>query len=118
MNFTLNGKPVTYTDYDQCYLQQWYPNQSLVEVILLLIAVISVPVMLLVKPFYIRWRHGRGLPIDLGHGPDDHGEFNFGDIMVHQAIHTIEFVLGCVSHTASYLRLWALSLAHARMFPH
>ncbi|KAF1765396.1 hypothetical protein GCK72_005348 [Caenorhabditis remanei] len=115
MNFTLNGKPVTYTDYDQCYLQQWYPNQSLVEVILLLIAVISVPVMLLVKPFYIRWRHGRGLPIDLGHGPDDHGEFNFGDIMVHQAIHTIEFVLGCVSHTASYLRLWALSLAHAQL---
>ncbi|XP_041073454.1 V-type proton ATPase 116 kDa subunit a1 isoform X3 [Carcharodon carcharias] len=127
----------TYNDKNMRYL---YKGQQGLQSFLVIVALLCVPCMLVVKPLVLRHQHLRRKHlgthnfggIRVGNGPteedaeiiqhdqldthsDDGEEFNFGDIAVHQAIHTIEYCLGCVSNTASYLRLWALSLAHAQL---
>eukprot|EP00871_Galdieria_phlegrea_P002618 jgi/Galph1/3357/GphlegSOOS_G2057.1 len=120
---------------------QLIPFQGFIQPFLLFIAIISVPWMLFPKPLILLRRHRKQWRQDIGteeervalldkseptnksnhlgtdsaHDSRDEEPFDFGEVMIHQLIHTIEFVLGAVSNTASYLRLWALSLAHSEL---
>lgn len=111
--------------------QQLYRGQATLQVILVLVAVVQVPILLFLKPFYLRWEHNRArakgyrgigetsrvsaldndddddsntldgraslasdgegvaMITELGGGDDEHEEFEFSEVMIHQVIHTI-----------------------------
>ncbi|NXJ71673.1 VPP3 ATPase, partial [Rostratula benghalensis] len=122
-----------------------YQGQVAVQTVLVVLALASVPVLLLGTPLYLCCRRrplrtGHHEPVateerepllegqeagnsvnatkedvESGGQSPDAEHLDLAEIFMHQAIHTIEYCLGCVSNTASYLRLWALSLAHAQL---
>jgi len=93
-----------------------FEGQADLQLVLLLVAFGSVPVLLLVKPWLLSVQsHNETVHHDDEDEHEEDDEHGFGEILIHQAIETIEFVLGMVSNTASYLRLWALSLAHSEL---
>lgn len=113
-----------------------FDAQPSLQKVFVLIGLCCIPWMLLGKPLYIKFtrknkeqnqHHGDAIENqtviseggesgEAAHGGNSHDDEPMSEIYIHQAIHTIEYVLSTISHTASYLRLWALSLAHARKF--
>ncbi|CAH1774498.1 unnamed protein product, partial [Owenia fusiformis] len=115
----------------------FYSGQKPIQFMLVALAAICVPWIMLVKP-YILYKRNKSKTArralmseangatpndqDVIHHPEQvhqenipEEEFQIGEVVIIQVIHTIEFCLGCISNTASYLRLWALSLAHAEL---
>ncbi|XP_078034996.1 V-type ATPase subunit a family protein Vha100-1 isoform X3 [Augochlora pura] len=114
-----------------------YAGQEGFQKLLVILAVICIPWMFLGRPFMLMYNKKKQ-HVQLNNHGTENGDVEGGvdsiqpnsgvvqgghkeeeeemsELFIHQGIHTIEYVLGSVSHTASYLRLWALSLAHAQL---
>ena len=118
-------------EYNKDYLPIW-GNREKIKVfhsLILIISVICILIMIIPNIIFKKIKSDKNYENDLNKKKkeeeineqllmEDKNEIikkSFSDITVGVLINSIEYILGTVSNTASYLRLWALSLAHSQL---
>lgn len=80
--------------------EMFYPYQRYVQTFMVALFVICLPWMMVSYPVLLFLRNRRK---------------NLSDVVIHFAIEGVEFNIGLISNISSYLRIWAVSLAHAQL---
>ncbi|KAH9385127.1 V-type H+-transporting ATPase subunit a [Nematocida major] len=82
---------------------QVYPGQHFVQMVIMTAVLVSLPCLLMAEPIYM---------IATKNMPKNTSKT---DLWLHSMIEGIEFIMGLISNISSYLRLWAVSLAHSEL---
>ncbi|ELA47919.1 hypothetical protein VCUG_00639 [Vavraia culicis subsp. floridensis] len=78
----------------------FYPGQLYVQLFMLALFAVCMPWMMVSYPIMLFIKHKRK---------------NLSDVIIHFGIEAIEFNIGLISNISSYLRIWAVSLAHSQL---
>jgi len=110
--------------------EKMFDGQAGLQTFLVVIMILSIIALLIPKPIILILQHKKRMAakaerakyLESNEEPEededdeyDDEHFAVDEVVIVNSIDGVEYILGCISNTASYLRLWALSLAHSQL---